>query len=70
MGRNVAAGMTGGLAYILDEDETLIPKVSAKTKFLKLPVDYYLKACSLIQTHLFCHGLSSYVAMLLKIMVA
>lgn len=29
VGRNVAAGMTGGLAYILDEDDTLIPKVSA-----------------------------------------
>ncbi|XP_020595546.1 ferredoxin-dependent glutamate synthase, chloroplastic-like, partial [Phalaenopsis equestris] len=28
VGRNVAAGMTGGLAYILDEDDTLIPKVS------------------------------------------
>lgn len=27
VGRNVAAGMTGGLAYILDEDNTLIPKV-------------------------------------------
>ncbi|TKY62699.1 Ferredoxin-dependent glutamate synthase 1 [Spatholobus suberectus] len=28
VGRNVAAGMTGGLAYILDEDNTLIPKVN------------------------------------------
>ncbi|ONM60361.1 Ferredoxin-dependent glutamate synthase, chloroplastic [Zea mays] len=27
-GRNVAAGMTGGLAYILDEDDTLVPKVN------------------------------------------
>ncbi|GFY96134.1 glutamate synthase 1 [Actinidia rufa] len=27
VGRNVAAGMTGGLAYILDEDDTLIPKI-------------------------------------------
>ncbi|KAF9595080.1 hypothetical protein IFM89_036969 [Coptis chinensis] len=27
VGINVAAGMTGGLAYILDEDDTLIPKV-------------------------------------------
>ena len=27
VGRNVAAGMTGGLAYLLDEDDTLIPKV-------------------------------------------
>lgn len=24
----MAAGMTGGLAYILDDDDTLIPKVS------------------------------------------
>ncbi|GJN33317.1 hypothetical protein PR202_gb21903 [Eleusine coracana subsp. coracana] len=28
VGRNVAAGMTGGLAYILDEDDTLTPKVN------------------------------------------
>ncbi|XP_034894077.1 ferredoxin-dependent glutamate synthase 1, chloroplastic/mitochondrial [Populus alba] len=28
VGRNVAAGMTGGLAYILDEDDTLMPKVN------------------------------------------
>ncbi|KAM6571661.1 ferredoxin-dependent glutamate synthase 1, chloroplastic/mitochondrial [Cannabis sativa] len=28
VGRNVAAGMTGGLAYILDEDDTLIPKIN------------------------------------------
>lgn len=28
VGRNVAAGMTGGLAYLLDEDDTLLPKVS------------------------------------------
>ncbi|KAJ4762097.1 hypothetical protein LUZ62_072472 [Rhynchospora pubera] len=28
VGRNVAAGMTGGLAYILDEDGTLISKVN------------------------------------------
>ena len=27
VGRNVAAGMTGGLAYMLDEDDTLLPKV-------------------------------------------
>ncbi|CAI9765626.1 unnamed protein product [Fraxinus pennsylvanica] len=31
MGRNVAAGMTGGSAYILDEDVTLIPKVNKET---------------------------------------
>uniref|UniRef100_A0A7N0TIE8 glutamate synthase (ferredoxin) n=1 Tax=Kalanchoe fedtschenkoi TaxID=63787 RepID=A0A7N0TIE8_KALFE len=28
VGRNVAAGMTGGLAYMLDEDNTLIPKIN------------------------------------------
>ncbi|KAJ6798923.1 ferredoxin-dependent glutamate synthase, chloroplastic-like [Iris pallida] len=28
VGRNVAAGMTGGLAYILDEDDTFVPKVN------------------------------------------
>ncbi|KAJ6801873.1 ferredoxin-dependent glutamate synthase, chloroplastic-like [Iris pallida] len=30
VGRNVAAGMTGGLAYILDEDDTLVPKVNTE----------------------------------------
>lgn len=29
VGRNVAAGMTGGLAYILDEDNSLLSKVCA-----------------------------------------
>lgn len=33
MGRNVAAGMTGGLAYLLDEDDTLIPKVCPRDSF-------------------------------------
>lgn len=33
VGRNVAAGMTGGLAYILDEDDTLIPKVCTRICF-------------------------------------
>ena len=33
VGRNVAAGMTGGLAYILDEDDTFIPKVCARDPF-------------------------------------
>ncbi|CAN8257204.1 unnamed protein product [Cochlearia groenlandica] len=28
VGRNVAAGMTGGLAYLLDEDDTLLPKIN------------------------------------------
>ncbi|XP_047323028.1 ferredoxin-dependent glutamate synthase 1, chloroplastic/mitochondrial-like [Impatiens glandulifera] len=30
VGRNVAAGMTGGLAYILDEDDTFVPKVNGE----------------------------------------
>jgi glutamate synthase domain-containing protein 3 len=33
VGRNVAAGMTGGLAYMLDEDDTLMPKVCAQCEF-------------------------------------
>lgn len=37
VGRNVAAGMTGGLAYILDEDNTLIPKVCVKNLFSIFP---------------------------------
>lgn len=30
VGRNVAAGMTGGLAYMLDEDDTFVPKVNGE----------------------------------------
>jgi len=37
VGRNVAAGMTGGLAYILDEDDTLIPKVFSDPCLFILP---------------------------------
>jgi hypothetical protein len=46
VGRNVAAGMTGGLAYILDEDNTLLPKVCAF--FLQFFMGYTmrLEACS------------------------
>lgn len=43
VGRNVAAGMTGGLAYILDEDDTLIPKVCVVQKlksYLSPPPHY------------------------------
>lgn len=36
MGRNVAAGMTGGLAYILDEDDTFIPKVCGYCLFFSV----------------------------------
>ncbi|KAL4203660.1 hypothetical protein AMTRI_Chr01g105030 [Amborella trichopoda] len=28
VGRNVSAGMTGGIVYILDDDDTLVPKVN------------------------------------------
>lgn len=42
VGRNVAAGMTGGLAYILDEDDTLIPKVCADG------LDLSFTVCSLL----------------------
>jgi len=35
VGRNVAAGMTGGLAYMLDEDDTLIPKVCSISVFFR-----------------------------------
>lgn len=31
VGRNVAAGMTGGLTYTRDEDDTLVQKASAIT---------------------------------------
>jgi glutamate synthase (ferredoxin) len=34
VGRNVAAGMTGGLAYFLDEDDTFTPKVLPLQLFL------------------------------------
>ncbi|KAH0452276.1 hypothetical protein IEQ34_019575 [Dendrobium chrysotoxum] len=34
--RNVAASMTGGLAYILDKDDTLIPKINKKIKIKQL----------------------------------
>uniref|UniRef100_A0A2P2LRV9 glutamate synthase (ferredoxin) n=1 Tax=Rhizophora mucronata TaxID=61149 RepID=A0A2P2LRV9_RHIMU len=42
VGRNVAAGMTGGLAYILDEDNTLLPKVCADVLFLVHSIAEYL----------------------------
>jgi glutamate synthase (ferredoxin) len=43
-GRNVAVGMTGGLAYILDEDDTLVPKVH-KLRILSLPRVILLMYC-------------------------
>lgn len=53
VGRNVGAGMTGGLAYILDEDDTLIPKVNkeiVKIQRVLAPVGQMLLK-SLIQAH-------------------
>ncbi|KAL1220143.1 Ferredoxin-dependent glutamate synthase 2 [Cardamine amara subsp. amara] len=53
VGRNVAAGMTGGLAYILDEDNTLLPKVNkeiVKIQRVTSPVGQ-TQLKSLIQAH-------------------
>ncbi|KAH0933005.1 hypothetical protein HID58_010122 [Brassica napus] len=53
VGRNVAAGMTGGLAYILDEDDTLLPKVNkeiVKIQRVTSPVGQ-TQLKSLIQSH-------------------
>ncbi|KAG5555958.1 hypothetical protein RHGRI_006560 [Rhododendron griersonianum] len=53
VGRNVAAGMTGGLAYILDEDDTLIPKVNkeiVKVQRVVAPVGQ-IQLKSLIEEH-------------------
>ncbi|KAF3509984.1 hypothetical protein F2Q69_00002059 [Brassica cretica] len=53
VGRNVAAGMTGGLAYILDEDDTLLPKVNkeiVKIQRVTSPVGQ-TQLKSLIQAH-------------------
>ncbi|KAF5474256.1 hypothetical protein F2P56_006170 [Juglans regia] len=53
VGRNVAAGMTGGLAYILDEDNTLLPKVNkeiVKIQRLTAPVGQ-MQLKSLIEAH-------------------
>ncbi|KAK7290782.1 hypothetical protein RIF29_05466 [Crotalaria pallida] len=53
VGRNVAAGMTGGLAYILDEDNTLIPKVNreiVKIQRVSAPVGQ-MQLKTLIEAH-------------------
>lgn len=53
VGRNVAAGMTGGLAYILDEDDTLVPKVNkeiVKIQRVTAPVGQ-MQLKSLIEAH-------------------
>lgn len=53
VGRNVAAGMTGGLAYILDEDDTFIPKVNkeiVKIQRVNAPAGQ-MQLKSLIEAH-------------------
>ncbi|KAM5578066.1 ferredoxin-dependent glutamate synthase, chloroplastic [Rosa sericea] len=53
VGRNVAAGMTGGLAYILDEDDSFIPKVNreiVKIQRVNAPVGQ-MQLKSLIEAH-------------------
>ncbi|KAK9057732.1 hypothetical protein SSX86_022569 [Deinandra increscens subsp. villosa] len=53
VGRNVAAGMTGGLAYILDDDDTLIPKINkeiVKIQRVVAPVGQ-MQLKSLISAH-------------------
>lgn len=57
MGRNVAAGMTGGLAYILDEDDTLIPKVLllADPRPHSSQKSPDTKFCYLKNSHIFVH---------------
>ncbi|VFQ72272.1 unnamed protein product [Cuscuta campestris] len=66
VGRNVAAGMTGGLAYILDEDDTLIPKVNkeiVKIQRVLAPVGQTLLK-SLIEAHVEKTGSSKGFAVL------
>ncbi|AED90704.1 ferredoxin-dependent glutamate synthase [Arabidopsis thaliana] len=53
VGRNVAAGMTGGLAYLLDEDDTLLPKINreiVKIQRVTAPAGE-LQLKSLIEAH-------------------
>ncbi|XP_024029344.1 ferredoxin-dependent glutamate synthase, chloroplastic [Morus notabilis] len=53
VGRNVAAGMTGGLGYILDDDDTLIPKVNkeiVKIQRVTAPVGQ-MQLKNLIEAH-------------------
>ncbi|CAG7908361.1 unnamed protein product [Brassica rapa] len=53
VGRNVAAGMTGGLAYILDEDNTLLPKVNKEIVKIQRVTSQVgqIQLKSLIQAH-------------------
>ena len=42
VGRNVAAGMTGGLAYFLDEDDTFTSKILSLQPLLHHVMRYKL----------------------------
>ncbi|CAN6444099.1 unnamed protein product [Victoria cruziana] len=66
VGRNVAAGMTGGLAYILDEDDTLIPKVNkeiVKIQRVDAPAGQ-MQLRSLIEAHVEKTGSSKGISIL------
>ncbi|XP_057548966.1 ferredoxin-dependent glutamate synthase, chloroplastic-like isoform X2 [Amaranthus tricolor] len=66
LGQNVAAGMTGGLAYILDEDDTLIPKVNkeiVKIQRVTAPAGQ-LQLKNLIEAHVEKTGSSKGAAIL------
>ncbi|KAK4281941.1 hypothetical protein QN277_013381 [Acacia crassicarpa] len=66
VGRNVAAGMTGGLAYILDEDNTLIPKINreiVKIQRVSAPVGQ-MQLKTLIEAHVEKTGSSKGAAIL------
>ncbi|KAL2534964.1 Ferredoxin-dependent glutamate synthase 1 [Abeliophyllum distichum] len=66
VGRNVAAGMTGGLAYILDEDDTLIPKVNKEIVKIQRVVASVgqMQLKSLIEAHVEKTGSSKGAAIL------
>lgn len=66
VGRNVAAGMTGGLAYILDDDDTLIPKVNKEIVKIQrvLAPGGQMQLKSLIQAHVEKTGSSKGAAIL------
>jgi len=50
VGRNVVARMTGGLADILDEDDTLVPKVRAKPVLVLVLISPNYQLASLFYT--------------------
>ncbi|KAL2464593.1 Ferredoxin-dependent glutamate synthase 1 [Forsythia ovata] len=66
VGRNVAAGMTGGLAYILDEDDTLISKVNKEIVKIQRVVASVgqMQLKSLIEAHVEKTGSSKGAAIL------